>query len=197
MDFTPVDDSNSDDAAHILAEAFHDDPVMNWSCNYPPSLKPFFDFTLPVFVPHGLTYLDPEGRGAACWLGPHQKLKWPMNLGHVAKILRLGGPRGVYRMLVSGSQTEKYHPKEPHYYLFAIGVIPGNKGQGVGSKLISKMLRVCDEEEMPAYLENSKAENHRFYTGHGFEALQEIRFAKSAPPLSLMWREPKALDRVT
>ncbi|MAT93815.1 MAG: hypothetical protein CME59_14585 [Halioglobus sp.] len=191
MDFVPVDQHNTDAAIDILARAFHDDPVMNWSCNHPPSLAPFFSFTLPVFVPHGLTYLDPEGRGGACWLGPGQQLAWPMNVGSIASILRLGGLRGVYRMLRSGQQTEKHHPELPHYYLFAIGVTPGNKGLGLGSRLIAQQLRICDDEGVPAYLENSKEANLPFYRGHGFEVIKQIRFAPSAPPLWLMWREPR------
>jgi ribosomal protein S18 acetylase RimI-like enzyme len=190
MDFTSVDVTNTDEAIRILAEAFADDPVINWTCNNPSSLDLFFQITLPVFIPHQLSYLDPQGRGAATWLGPNQKLKWPVKLSSVVKVLKLGGLRGVYRMLLSGMKTEQYHPKTPHYYLFAIGVTPGNKGQGLGTQLITHLLRQCDAEGMPAYLENSKEENLAFYEGHGFKVQQQIRFANSAPPVWLMWREP-------
>lgn len=194
MKFTPVDSSNTDVAVRIITEAFADDPVINWTCNHPPSLDLFFQLTLPVFIPHQLTYLDPQERGAAAWLGPNQKLKWPVTLSSVAKIMKLGGMTGVYRMLLSVATTEKYHPKTPHYYLFAIGVTPGNKGQGLGTALITPLLKRCDDEGMPAYLENSKEENLAFYTGHGFKVLQQIQFAASAPPVWLMWREPMSSE---
>ena len=190
MKFTPVDAANTNQAISILAEAFRDDPVINWTCNNPPSLDLFFQITLPVFIPHQLSYLDPQGRGAAAWLGPHQKLKWPVKFSSVIKVFKLGGIIGVYRLLLSGMKTEHYHPKIPHYYLFAIGVSPGNKGQGIGTALITEVLRQCDAEGMPAYLENSKEKNLAFYQGHGFKVQQQIRFAKSAPPVWLMWREP-------
>ncbi|MCR9103650.1 MAG: GNAT family N-acetyltransferase [Gammaproteobacteria bacterium] len=190
MAFITVDDSNRSTAVEILAEAFSDDPVMNWSCNNPASLVPFFELTLAPFIPHGLTYLDPQLRGAAAWLAPDEVLKWPFNLTNVLKMLKNSGIRGAYRMAVSGAATEKHHPKTPHYYLFAIGATPQARGQGVGSALISHLLRRCDAESMPAYLENSKAQNLPFYRGHGFEVIKEIRFAASAPPVWLMWREP-------
>ena len=190
MNFELVDESNTGEAMHVLARAFHDDPVMNWCCNYPDELVPFFEITLPPFLPHGLAYMAPEREGIAVWLGPGQKLKWDVSLANVARVMRLGGLKGVYRMLRSGNVTEREHPKTPHYYLFAIGVTPGNQGKGLGSRLISRMLRTCDEEGVPAYLENSKEDNLPFYRGHGFEVLKEIRFASSAPPLWLMWREP-------
>ncbi len=190
MIFEPVTTDNQQRAIEILADAFHDDPVINWSFNQPASLVPFFEFTLPVFVPHGHSYMDPEGRGAAAWLGPQETLKWPKSPRQAMRILRLGGLGGIYRMMLSGYHTERHHPQMPHYYLFAIGVTPANKGLGLGSALISHVLRTCDDENMPAYLENSKEENLRFYEGHGFTVQKEIRFAKSAPPLWLMWREP-------
>ena len=190
MNVQPVDGSNTADAIRILAEAFRDDPVINWSCNNPRTLESFFRITLPVFIPHQLTYLDPQGRGAASWLGPGQKLSWPFSLSSAVRVMKLGGLTGIYRLLLSGLKTEQYHPSTPHYYLFAIGVTPGNKGKGIGTSLISHVLRLCDAERVPAYLENSKEENLAFYEGHGFEVQQQIRFATSAPPVWLMWREP-------
>jgi len=190
MNIQPVDGSNTADAIRILAEAFRDDPVINWSCNNPRTLESFFRITLPVFIPHQLTYLDPQGRGAASWLGPGQKLSWPFSLSSAVRVMKLGGLTGVYRLLLSGLKTEQHHPSTPHYYLFAIGVTPGNKGKGIGTSLISHVLRLCDAERVPAYLENSKEENLAFYEGHGFEVQQQIRFATSAPPVWLMWREP-------
>ncbi|MEM9255854.1 MAG: N-acetyltransferase [Pseudomonadota bacterium] len=188
--FETVDNNNQHSAIDILAEAFADDPVMNWSCNHPTSIRPMFELTLPVFSAHGLSYMDGQCRGAAAWLGPHDTLEWPMNLHSVALVYRMGGLRGVLRMLRSGQQTSKHHPETPHYYLFAIGVRSECKGQGMGSALIREMLKRCDAEGVPAYLENSKAANLSFYEGHGFNVTRQIRFARTAPPLFLMWREP-------
>lgn len=194
MDMTVVDRSNQEEAIALLAEAFSDDPVMNWSCNYPDSLIPFFEITLDPFVPHGLTYLDPQHRGAAAWLAPGQALKWSYSPANIGKVFRLGGLKGIYRILVSGAATEKHHPKEPHYYLFAIGAPGKFRGQGVGTALIRHVLQRCDNEGMPAYLENSKEANLPFYEGHGFKVIKQIRFAPSAPPLWLMWRDPVTAD---
>ena len=192
MIFKLVDGDNTEKAIRVLASAFHDDPVINWCCNQPSSLETFFEVTLPPFIPHQLTYLDAQGRGIAAWLGPDQQLNWPIRFASMMKILRLGGLKCLYRLLRSSMKTERYHPKAPHYYLFAIGVTPEHKGQGLGTALISHMLRTCDEEGVPAYLENSKQENLRFYEGHGFKVLEKIQFTRSAPPLWLMWREPAA-----
>lgn len=190
MDTVNVDQDNRAEAIRVLAEAFHDDPVINWCCNHPHTLAPFFELTLEPLLPHGLTYMDHQRLGAAAWQRPGQALKWPIRLSSAVTILRLGGLKGIYRMLLSGRQTERFHPTTPHYYLFAIGVVPEAKGQGLGTALITEVLRRCDDEGIPAYLENSKEQNLPFYEGHGFKVMREIRFAPSAPPLWLMWREP-------
>ena len=192
MGFTLVDASNESKAIDILADAFSDDPVMNWSCNNPDSLHPFFEITLEPFTSHGLTYLAPGDSGAAAWLGPGEKLQWSFSLSNVKKVMQLGGFKGVYRMLRSGMTTEKHHPEAPHYYLFAIGATSQHRGKGIGSALIRHVLKRCDQEGMPAYLENSKEENLPFYQGHGFEVMKKVHFAKNAPPVWLMWREPNS-----
>lgn len=189
--FETIDNDAMEVAIDILAQAFHDDPVMNWACNEPDDLRAFFRISLPPFIPQGLTYIDEQRRGAASWQGPDQRLHWPITFSTVAKVLRLGGVRAAYRLAIAGAKTERFHPTQAHYYLFAIGVVPEAKGQGLGSALISQVLRNCDEEGVPAYLENSKEENIDFYEGHGFEIMREVNITSSAPPLWLMWREPR------
>jgi ribosomal protein S18 acetylase RimI-like enzyme len=181
------------DVTAILSEAFRDDPVLRWIKNAPAFVPSFFEMILPAFIEKGLTYIDDERRGAAAWLGPQDQLKWLFTLPDLLRMTNLCGLGGMYRLWVSGSKTQKYQPREPHYYLFAIGALPGCQGQGVGSSLISYMLRRCDQEQMPAYLENSREANLAFYQGHGFQVQREIRFAGGAPPLWLMWREPQTL----
>ena len=178
-------------AEDIFVRAFHDDPVMNWMSSNPNFLPTFFAITLPVFVPLGLSHIESAGRGATAWLGPGTKLEWPMTPTNLWRMLKVCGLRGFCRFAASGLKTARHHPNTPHYYLFLIGTLPECKGQGVGSLLISRILRQCDREQMPAYLENSKEENLAFYRGHGFEVIEQIRFGKGAPPVWLMWREPQ------
>ena len=185
-----VDVGRLEVVAEILSQAFGDDPVLRWINSDPGFVPSFFRMILPAFIDKGLTYLDGQRRGAASWLGPDDHVTWPFTLANVISMARLCGLRGTYRLATTGSRTGRYHPKEPHYYLFAIGALPNCQGQGVGSALISQMLRRCDKEQMPAYLENSRQTNLDFYRGHGFEVQRQVRFADDAPPVWLMWREP-------
>ncbi len=182
---------HSHQAVDILDRSFHDDPVMNWMSSHPGFRRTFFNITLPAFLTDGLTYTDEQGKGAAVWLGPQRKLEWPVTAGNLWQMYKVCGIRGFFRFGLSGFTTAKFHPGEPHYYLFLLGTLPEYKGQGIGSTLMAHVLRKCDDENLPAYLENSKRENLPFYRGHGFEVVEQIQFSRKAPPVWLMWREPR------
>ena len=52
------------------------------------------------------------------------------------------------------------------------------------------MLRRCDEERLPAYLEASSAENMRLYERLGFEPRDEVEMFDGVG-VRPMWREPR------
>ena len=186
-----LDMNDKADAIGILAEAFRDDPIMNWISDKPGFVRLMFDVTLPVFLPRGCCYMTEGGEGAAAWLGPGERLKWPFTLVNVFRMLKLIGPLAMIRLAISGNKTERLHPEAPHYYLFAIGARRQFQGQGVGTALMKAVLERCDEARVPAYLENSREENLKFYLGHGFRVIDEIRFTGHAPTLWMMWRDPR------
>ena len=94
-------------------------------------------------------------------------------------------------MLQVQSLVDGNHPREPHYYLFAIGTLPELRGRGIGSKLMRPMIERMDRERAPAYLENSKQQNLAFYERHGFEVVKTVQLPGGGPNLWLMWREPR------
>lgn len=81
-------------------------------------------------------------------------------------------------------------PKEPYWYLAAIGVCPKYFGQGRGTQILQTMLEHLDEVKLPAYLEATNTQNASLYSRHGFELLEEVSIMGS-PTLHRMWRSPK------
>jgi ribosomal protein S18 acetylase RimI-like enzyme len=89
------------------------------------------------------------------------------------------------------TETEKLHPKGPHWYLAVIGVEPERQGEGLGGKLLAAVLGRLDETGVPGYLETSTEGNVAWYRHHGFEVQHEVRPVVDGPPIWTMWREPR------
>lgn len=84
-------------------------------------------------------------------------------------------------------QIERFHPKEPHWYLPLIGVDPVHQRKGCGSALLQHALRRCDKDRLPAYLEASSSKNVQLYERHGFRQIGVIQQG-SSPELVPMLR---------
>ena len=80
----------------------------------------------------------------------------------------------------------KHDPKEHHWHLDPIGVLPARQGEGIGSMLLEYFCKRVDMVGAAAYLETGKPENVRLYERFGFSV------TGTAPvlgvPTWLMWR---------
>ena len=87
-------------------------------------------------------------------------------------------------------KVAELHPKERHWYLFAIGVDPRHQNEGLGSMLMKHALPKVDADGALAYLESSSPRNVPFYERHGFEVVEVVQIGDS-PRITLMAREPR------
>jgi GNAT superfamily N-acetyltransferase len=182
-------------AAEVLARAFVRDPVVGAFIREGPDrtarLARYFELECRVvFAGYGDVWLDEDGLGAALWRRPGGypeplRVALPM----VPRYVRLF-PREFLRASRAMTGLARVHPKEPHWYLFAVGVVPEATGQGRGTALLAPVLRRCDEERVPAYLEASTADNARLYARLGFEPRDELEILEGIR-VRPMWREPR------
>lgn len=181
--------------ADILADAFANDPVMNWIIPEPGLYPDFFSLLVrDTFAPQGLMHLDGQDRGAALWLPPGASFTVRPSLAVVSLFGRLLLRRGLgplLRIPQQGKVFERHHPSEPHYHLVFIGARQAAQGQGVGSALIKQGTRICDQQHMPAYLESSNEANVPLYQRHGFEVIAEEDLPSGGPRVWFMWREAR------
>ena len=82
-----------------------------------------------------------------------------------------------------------HHPKEPHWHLGPVAVLPRLQGQGVGSRLVQRFCDRVDQRRVPGYLETDKPENVRLYERFGFKVMEEAEVLGA--PSWFMWREPE------
>jgi GNAT superfamily N-acetyltransferase len=80
----------------------------------------------------------------------------------------------VDAVLKRESMIKNNHPKEPFAYLWFIGVNPPKQNRGIGSAFIKEVIRKCEKEERPIYLETSVERNLPFYQKFGFEIFQSL-----------------------
>jgi ribosomal protein S18 acetylase RimI-like enzyme len=180
--------------ADVLARAFDDDPVTRWSYGEGPRrsvwVKRFFTWQLRRLVGHDVTWTTADRAGAAIWALPG---RWRESLTETLRLVAAVGPglgRRMPRVLRGLSEVERRHPEPRHLYLAVLGVEPDHQGTGVGSRLITPGLELCDREGLPAYLESSKERNLAFYGRHGFRVTGEVALP-DGPPVWLMWRDPR------
>jgi len=128
-------------------------------------------------------------------VGVMRMVEWPdcqRSLLHglflVPALLLLRGK--AVRMRKWQSIWGEHDPKEPHWHLDTMGVLPERQGQGIGSMLLAHFCQRVDGLRQAAYLETDKSRNVRLYERFGFTVVGE------APVLSVpnwfMWRAPRS-----
>src|SRR5581483_5558933 len=185
--------------AQVMARAFYDDPPFGWML---PDERSRERRAAGVFATilrsHAMRYggVDVACRGdvvvgGAIWLPPgHWAPTAAQQLRSLPGYLRALG-RDIGRTNALVQAMTKHHPREPHWYLYAIGVDPATQGGGVASALLRPRLARCDINGQAAYLESSKPGNVPLYEHFGFEVTGTPPLPEGAPVLTAMWRAPE------
>jgi GNAT superfamily N-acetyltransferase len=180
--------------ARALAAAFEDDPIFVWLLpnerGRPDKLLRFFTLELEsVVLPSGTAWMSPEASGACLELPPG---KWRMPLQtqalHAPHFVAVFG-RSLPRALITITQMERRHLREPHFYVPYVGVAPEGQGAGLGTKLLGRTLERADAAGLPTYLEATSERNAALYERLGFNHLAPFTVLDS-PPLWPMRRPP-------
>ncbi len=183
--------------ARTLARAFLDDPhfrfiVRDDAKRLARMERGFATFVGRIWLPQNEGYVHERLIGAALWMPPGTWHQSPLAQLRLLPAIVASARGDTGRLLKAVNWMERKHPREPHWYLPAIGITPAWQGRGYGAALLRPMLDRCDAERLPAYLEASSPRNCALYERHGFEVVEEGRYSRDAPPLWRMWREPKS-----
>jgi len=170
--------------------------VLNWvirkDSRRSEAIERFFAANVRYYQSAGQIFATASFEGAALWAPPGT---WDMGL--LREILLLPTMAQCVSMqrlpvaLKALMTLKASHPREPHFYLCMLGVAPEHRGKGYGVALIRIGLEQADRARLPAYLENSNAENLPIYRRLGFEVLDILYVGSGAPPLWRMWRDAR------
>ena len=176
----------SEAAAHVLAQAFADDPGMAHIVDPGPAdtrmeritrlCRYFVRYTRRI----GKVVLVMEGaevKGVSCLLSPAS-----MPLGLIAELAAGGwklpyqlGLRSCLKAMSVSAALAKGHRhtmhSQPHWYLFQMAVAPNAQRQGVGRMLLDDLRTRADRDRVPVYLETFAQANVAYYEAHGFDLI--------------------------
>jgi GNAT superfamily N-acetyltransferase len=186
--------------AAVMARAFYADPPFMWVLPDPATRlrrerRLFATLTRGEVLTDGgvdVAFVGTELAGAAIWRPPG---RWGEATGAGEQLRVLAGLVRVFGRRIGAAAAlsqalARAHPREPHWYLFAIGVDPDWQGTGLASALLRPRLDQCDRARLPAYLEASKPTSVPLYQHFGFNPTGNPELPAGAPPLTAMWRAP-------
>jgi len=181
--------------SEMMARAFMDDPLIG---HFLPDglrrrrvLSRVFTMLLKLGLPYHACYTTSGFEAAAFWRPPNgwHVPFWQYIINGPEMLGIFGG--GVLRVMAAMDAIEKQHPKEPHWYLQAIGTDPAKQGKGYGSLVMRHQLTAADAAHLPCYLESSKSSNIPIYQSFGFRLTGEITLP-GGPTIFPMWRDAKS-----
>lgn len=178
----PLAEQHCQQAAHVLARAFHQDPMMRLvvpnDAKRARLLPSFFGIAVRYCLSYGEGYVMPGLEGAACWLRPGDTMPGLVRLVRIgirSAPLGIGLP-GLRRYMDVARFAEEVHARcvpAKHWYLWCIGVDPARQGQGLGGRLMQPVLAKASAAGLPCYLETMNEANLPFYEKHGFRVANE------------------------
>lgn len=181
-------------AGDILGRAFAEDPLFEWMVRGTGRERrvvgAFTTFAQSALrTPGSRVLVTAEGTAAALWLPPGGWHPGTMDFLRTAPALARALRGGVLRGLRLQLRMQQHHPREPHWYLEALGAVPEAQGTGVGRLVLQPVLDRCDTERLPAYLESSNPRNWSFYERHGFVRGEPLPVPSGCPVLMPMRRQ--------
>jgi ribosomal protein S18 acetylase RimI-like enzyme len=181
--------------ARVQARAFFDDPLQSWALpdasTRLATLERVFELLSRYSsVPADESYTDATRSCAAFWVPPGGYVLDRDAAAALAPIIGVLGDAND-RFRAAEDTMRAHRPSDVHFYLQGLGTDPPRQGEGLGSAVIQPVLERCDAEQLPAYLETTKARNVGFYERQGFEVVGRGRIALEGPPMWFMWRVPR------
>jgi GNAT superfamily N-acetyltransferase len=190
--------ADTDAIADTLAAAFEDDPVWRWlirsDTRWRHGAPRVFRHPAREYLRASSAWVAGNGDGAvgaaALWGPPGHEPSRLREVLALPQIVAAFGARTAGGFRMEGAMR-RARPHVPHWYLALLGTRPDQQGKGLGSAVLQPVLDRCDDEGLGAYLESSKESNVPFYQRHGFTLTGRLDAPGGAPPLHLMWRDPR------
>lgn len=160
------------------------------------ALEPFFHATIRDAQRFGVVRAAWEGErvlGVSVWLPPGA-FPWSSarKLRATPELLRVlaADPRRFRSFMRYGTNAERLHPSDRHWYLVVAGVRPEAQGRLIGTRLMHDELQATDTAGLPVYLETADRGNIDFYERFGFTVTDGALELVPGGPTHVAMRRP-------
>jgi ribosomal protein S18 acetylase RimI-like enzyme len=203
VDVEPLDARRATEAAGVLTRAFDDNPstlaifagldAEQRQRGLLRAITAFVDIswrfgTSEVLVREGRVVAVALSFGPGAYPPPASA-----QLRMVARVARTGW-QSALAYARTGQHMERLHPREPHWYLFFLGVEPAFQGQGLGGTLLRRLNARADRDGVIGYLETDRESNVPLYRHHGFEVVSDCVLPKVRELRLWAMRRPGSRD---
>ena len=198
MNQNPTQENERNIPAIIFTKAFTGDPFFSWLFpgeKHQEALYKWWDFLAQnaKINPQWILTSDPTESTSSIWTKPVEgSIESDPDDAQTAFINLVQGLVGdrLPKVLEVFAEVDASHPKEPHWYLQAVGTVPQMQGRGIAARILKPILEICDAEGVGAYLESTNPRNLSFYYRLGFKVKTELLMDGGKAALTCMWREP-------
>lgn len=165
----------------ILANSFQNNRSVNYLIpprgNRQKRIRALMDYSFEMCNLFGKVYISDENKACALVSFPERKKATIKSLLEEIKLIfKSIGFGNISKAIQREKAISKHYPSGPIYYLWFIGVSPEFQSQGIGEKLMHKILAAADQMQRPIYLETSTLKNIPWYQKFGFEVYGVLDF---------------------
>ncbi|MEM9857366.1 MAG: GNAT family N-acetyltransferase [Bacteroidota bacterium] len=161
---------------NILSRAFDDNLSVNYvikqGAGRKRRIKELIEYSYQICKKYGVVYINGNTTAVALILRSDRKRFTPF-LDLRLAISSITFPR-LLKIFDRETKLKKRRVKEPHLYLWFIGVDPIYQNTGLGSELLTEVLKYADDQGLPICLETSKLSNVPWYKRNEFEVYDSI-----------------------
>ena len=189
----PIGSGEVDEAASLCAEAFIRTPFTSTVVGgkSEKTLKNLCTGMKMLLKAPGQVMVAKEGGQI---VGVMRMIQWPDCQKSTPKGLAalpgiIFGGKGFRNMTHFRKIWAKYDPKEPHWHIDPLCVLPEKQGMGIGSLLLTYFCERVDKERMLSYLETEQERNERLYNRFGFKTMKSEHIFGERNVF--MWRKKK------
>jgi len=166
---------------NILTYSFADNKSVNYVIKQDKfrskRLEKLMEYSFDYCWLFGEVYLSDDKKACALLVLPDKK---KTTLKSILLDIRLAwsciGFFNLKKVLQREAKIKSLHPNSVMYYLWFIGVQPGDQNRGVGSSLLNELIQRSGALQRPMYLETSTLKNIPWYQKFGFSIYQELDF---------------------